>query len=72
MGANGVPVVLEEEEGFQLDLEEFVLDSGQETGAGAGQQGVDETPERYRHILTAAIRFIFQRAVDLNLFYCIS
>lgn len=42
ISADSVSVVLEEEERFELNLEELVLDSGQETGARAVQLGVWE------------------------------
>ena len=53
-GTDSVSVVLMEEERLQLNLEEFVPDSGQETRAGAAQLGVCKTSARSRQIL---IRF---------------
>lgn len=54
MSADSVSVILMEEERFELNLEEFVLDSRQETRVGAIQLGVFKTSVRHRCIL---IRF---------------
>lgn len=51
-----VSVVLVEEEWLELNVEEVVLDPGQETRAGAVQLGVCETSGKSGHIL---IRFNF-------------
>lgn len=54
ISADSVSVVVVEEERLELNLEEVILDSGQETGSGAAQLGVCKTSAKYRHIL---IRF---------------
>lgn len=63
MSADSVSVILVEEERFELNLEEFVLDSRQETGPRAFQLGVCETSVRHRCILIRFDFFPFIRSV---------
>lgn len=49
--ANSAPGVLMEKERYKLNLEEFVLNLGQETRSGAAQLGVCETSAKNRQNL---------------------
>lgn len=48
ISADGVSVVLVEEERLEFNLEELVVDSGQETGARAMQLGICKTSAKNR------------------------